>query len=113
MNISCQFSPKRDPEFASKRDPADVVHDRCWRAGRQAGRVSNDHGSQRPGPRAGVKAREATRVAGLALTPSTDQALAALIWGERTQAVDSGAVLEAPALVAGFDDVAMVSEAVQ
>ena len=61
----------------------------------------------------GVKAREATRVAGLALTPSTDQALAALIWGERTQAVDSGAVLEAPALVAGFDDVAMVSEAVQ
>jgi hypothetical protein len=82
-------------------------------AGREAGLGSNDHGCSGPDPRAGVKAREATRVAGLALTPSTDQALAALIWGERTQAVDSGAVLEAPALVAGFDDVAMVSEAVQ
>ena len=46
------------------------------RAGRQAGPVSKAHGSPGPDPRAGVKAREATRVAGLALTPSTDQALA-------------------------------------
>ena len=52
-------------------------------AGREAGLGSNDHGCPGPDPRAGVKAREATRVAGLALTPSTDQALAALIWGER------------------------------
>ena len=43
-------------------------------AGREAGLGSNDHGCPGPGPRAGVKAREATRVAGLALTPSTDQA---------------------------------------
>ena len=47
------------------------------KAGRQAGPVSKPHGSRRPDPRAGVKAREAPRVAGLALTPSTDQALAA------------------------------------
>jgi hypothetical protein len=43
-------------------------------AGREAGLGSNDHGCPGPGPRAGVKAREATRIAGLALTPSTDQA---------------------------------------
>jgi hypothetical protein len=43
-------------------------------AGREVGLGSNDHGCPGPDPRAGVKAREAPRVAGLALTPSTDQA---------------------------------------
>jgi hypothetical protein len=45
------------------------------RDGLKAGPASKAHGRPRPDPRAGVKAREATRVAGLALTPSTDQAL--------------------------------------
>jgi len=36
-------------------------------AGREAGLGSNDHGCPRPDPRAGVKAREATRFSGLGL----------------------------------------------
>ena len=36
-------------------------------AGREAGLGSNDHGWPRPDPRAGVKAREATRFSGLGL----------------------------------------------
>ena len=36
-------------------------------AGREAGLGSNDHGCPRPDPRAGVKAREATRFSGVGL----------------------------------------------
>ena len=45
------------------------------RPGLEAVPASRAHGHPRPDPRAGGKARGATRVAGLALTPSTDQAL--------------------------------------
>ena len=82
-------------------------------AGLEAGLGSNDHGCPGPGPRAGVKAREATRVAGLALTPSTDQARVRVNLDENARRRRSGAVLEAPAFVAGLDDVAVVREAVQ
>src|SRR5271165_3518628 len=37
--------------------------------------TSKTHGSRRPDPRVGVKARVAPRAAGLALTPSTGRAL--------------------------------------
>ena len=55
--------------------------------------------------------------AGLALTPSTDQALPRLDNQDegraRAEGGGSGAVLEAPAFVAGLDDVAVVGEAIE
>ena len=52
-------------------------------------------------------------LAGLALTPSTDQAGAASICVRILAAWRLGAVFEAPAFVAGFDDVAVMREAIQ